>query len=88
MIIFFVKQGIFEGTKAFKRDDGRLFLFRPKENAMRMKIGAERMCMPCPSIDQFVDAVKQTALANKRFVIFHHFNFLFLHYEKIKISDG
>ncbi|MCD9560852.1 Branched-chain-amino-acid aminotransferase, mitochondrial [Datura stramonium] len=61
-------QGIFEGTKAYRRNDGGLFLFRPHENAMRMQIGAERMCMPCPSIDQFVDAVKQTALANKRFI--------------------
>ncbi|PHT32410.1 Branched-chain-amino-acid aminotransferase 2, chloroplastic, partial [Capsicum baccatum] len=60
--------GIFEGTKAYRRDDGRLFLFRPQQNAMRMQIGAKRMCMPCPSIDQFVDAVKQTALANKRFI--------------------
>lgn len=33
-----------------------------------MKFGAERMCMPSPSADQFVDAVKQTALANKRWV--------------------
>ncbi|XWS25462.1 hypothetical protein CRYUN_Cryun27aG0070300 [Craigia yunnanensis] len=33
-----------------------------------MKIGAERMCMPSPSIDQFIEAVKQTALANKRWV--------------------
>ncbi|XP_060173352.1 branched-chain-amino-acid aminotransferase 2, chloroplastic-like [Lycium barbarum] len=61
-------QGLFEGTKAYRRDDGGLFLFRPHQNAMRMQIGAERMCMPCPSIDQFVDAVKQTALANKRFI--------------------
>ncbi|KAF3663030.1 Branched-chain-amino-acid aminotransferase 1, mitochondrial [Capsicum annuum] len=61
-------QGIFEGTKAYRRDDGRLFLFRPQQNAMRMQIGAKRMCMPSPSIDQFVDAVKQTALANKRFI--------------------
>ncbi|KAJ8539545.1 hypothetical protein K7X08_013797 [Anisodus acutangulus] len=61
-------QGVFEGTKACRRDDGGLFLFRPHQNAMRMQIGAERMCMPCPSIDQFVDAVKQTALANKRFI--------------------
>jgi branched-chain amino acid aminotransferase len=43
-------------------------LFRPEENAIRMKIGAERMCMTAPSIDQFVDALKQTALANKRWV--------------------
>ncbi|XP_044510336.1 branched-chain-amino-acid aminotransferase 2, chloroplastic-like isoform X2 [Mangifera indica] len=33
-----------------------------------MAIGAKRMCMPCPSIDQFIDAVKKTALANKRWV--------------------
>jgi branched-chain amino acid aminotransferase len=43
-------------------------LFRPEENAIRMKIGAERMCMTAPSIHQFVDALKQTALANKRWV--------------------
>ncbi|KAI3819899.1 hypothetical protein L1987_13752 [Smallanthus sonchifolius] len=31
-----------------------------------MQIGAERMCMQSPSVEQFVDAVKQTAIANKR----------------------
>lgn len=64
-----MKQGLFEGTKAYRQDNGGLSLFRPRENAIRMQIGAERMCMPYPSIDQFVDAVKQTALANKRWVI-------------------
>nr|AAK43507.1 putative aminotransferase [Oryza sativa Japonica Group]AAP54917.1 Branched-chain-amino-acid aminotransferase 5, chloroplast precursor, putative, expressed [Oryza sativa Japonica Group] len=38
------------------------------ENALRMRTGAERMCMPAPSVEQFVDAVKQTVLANKRWV--------------------
>ncbi|KAL0361220.1 UNVERIFIED_CONTAM: Branched-chain-amino-acid aminotransferase 2, chloroplastic [Sesamum radiatum] len=61
-------QGLFEGTKAFRRDDGGLFLFRPQENAIRMQIGAHRMCMPCPSVEQFLDAVKQTALANRRWI--------------------
>lgn len=37
---------------------------------MRMQMGAERMCMPAPSVDQFVDAVKQIALSNRRWVIF------------------
>ncbi|XP_065848136.1 branched-chain-amino-acid aminotransferase 2, chloroplastic-like [Euphorbia lathyris] len=59
-------QAIFEGTKAYRKKDGGLFLFRPDENAIRMKIGAERMCMPSPSVHQFTDAVKQTAIANKR----------------------
>ncbi|KAL2928960.1 Branched-chain-amino-acid aminotransferase 2 chloroplastic [Bienertia sinuspersici] len=61
-------QGLFEGMKAMRTQDGRIVLFRPDENALRMKIGAERMCMPSPSVYQFIDAVKQTALANKRWI--------------------
>ncbi|CAK9182090.1 unnamed protein product [Ilex paraguariensis] len=61
-------QGLFEGTKAYRRGNGHLFLFRPDQNAIRMQNGAERMCMPSPSIEQFVDAVKQTALANRRWI--------------------
>ncbi|KAK4374365.1 hypothetical protein RND71_005042 [Anisodus tanguticus] len=59
-------QGLIEGTKAYRRNDGQIFLFRPQESAIRMQIGAERMCMLSPSTQQFVDAVKLTALANKR----------------------
>ncbi|KAH9755923.1 Branched-chain-amino-acid aminotransferase 2 [Citrus sinensis] len=61
-------QGLFEGMKAYRKEDGQLVLFRPDQNAIRLQTGAERMCMPSPSIDQFIDAVKQTALANKRWV--------------------
>lgn len=61
-------QGLFEGIKAYRRDNGGLFLFRPEQNARRMQIGAERMCMPAPSVEQFVDAVKETALANRRWI--------------------
>ncbi|KAJ4826880.1 Branched-chain-amino-acid aminotransferase, mitochondrial [Turnera subulata] len=59
-------QGLYEGTKVYRKGDGRLLLFRPDQNAIRMKMGADRLCMPCPSIHQFVDAVKQVTLANKR----------------------
>ncbi|KAM3403231.1 hypothetical protein ACQJBY_006772 [Aegilops geniculata] len=61
-------QGLFEGLKAYRKTDGSILLFRPMENAMRMQTGAERMCMPAPPVKQFVDAVKQTVLANKRWV--------------------
>ncbi|KAI3957080.1 hypothetical protein MKX01_004371 [Papaver californicum] len=61
-------QGLFEGLKAYRKRDGNILLFRPEENALRMQMGAERMCMPSPSIDQFISAVKQTVLANKRWV--------------------
>ncbi|CAN6721811.1 unnamed protein product [Malus baccata var. baccata] len=61
-------QAIYEGTKAYRKRDGKLLLFRLDQNAMRMKISAERMCMPSLSVDQFIDAVKQTAQANKCWV--------------------
>ena len=38
-------QEIFEGTKAYRRDDGNINLFRPWENAKRFNQSAERMCM-------------------------------------------
>ncbi|CAI0398130.1 unnamed protein product [Linum tenue] len=61
-------QGLLEGIKAYRTEDDRLLLFRPDQNALRMKMGAERICMPSPSVETFVDAVKETALANKRWV--------------------
>ncbi|GKV33470.1 hypothetical protein SLEP1_g41986 [Rubroshorea leprosula] len=59
-------QGIIEGLKAYKKQDGSILLFRPEENGLRIKVGADRMCMPAPTVEQFVDAVKLTVLANKR----------------------
>ncbi|QCD91437.1 branched-chain amino acid aminotransferase 2, chloroplastic [Vigna unguiculata] len=61
-------QGLFEGLKAYRKEDGNILLFRPEENGLRMQIGAERMCMPSPTVEQFVEAVKDTVLANKRWV--------------------
>lgn len=61
---------MFEGMKAYRTADDRILIFRPEENAMRMINGAERMSMPAPDVDTFVDAVKKTVLANKRWVQF------------------
>ncbi|XP_043719920.1 branched-chain amino acid aminotransferase 2, chloroplastic-like isoform X3 [Telopea speciosissima] len=61
-------QGLFEGLKAYRKQDGSILLFRPEENALRMWMGADRMCMESPSIEQFVEAIKLTVLANKRWV--------------------
>ncbi|ERN17244.1 hypothetical protein AMTR_s00044p00196850, partial [Amborella trichopoda] len=60
--------GLFEGLKAYRKKDGDVVLFRPEENGLRMQRGAERMCMPSPSVEQFVDAVKETVWANRRWV--------------------
>ncbi|MBA0721142.1 hypothetical protein Golax_008714, partial [Gossypium laxum] len=60
--------GVYEGMKANRTQDGRILLFRADQNAGRMRHGAERMCMPSPSVDQFIDAVKETVSANKRWI--------------------
>nr|POE70506.1 branched-chain-amino-acid aminotransferase 5, chloroplastic [Quercus suber] len=69
-------QGIIEGLKAHKKHDNSIVLFRPEENGLRMKIGADRMCMPAPTVEQFVEAVKVTVLANRRWVPPPHKGFL------------
>ncbi len=37
---------IFEGLKAYRKEDGSVQLFRPIENIRRMNRSAERMCLP------------------------------------------
>lgn len=39
-------QSVFEGMKAFKRDDGSVILLRPEENARRISLSAKRLMIP------------------------------------------
>ncbi|XVF68162.1 hypothetical protein PTKIN_Ptkin10aG0181700 [Pterospermum kingtungense] len=71
-------QGLIEGLKAHRTEDDRILLFRPDQNAERMQIGAKRLCMPSPPVEQFVDAIKQTVLANKHWVPPHGKGSLYL----------
>ncbi|UWU85378.1 branched-chain amino acid aminotransferase [Bradyrhizobium yuanmingense] len=52
-------QEIFEGLKAYKRDDGGVNLFRPDANARRFKDSADRMAMAQLPEDVFIEAVEQ-----------------------------
>jgi len=75
---------LFEGLKAYRKKDGNnILLFRPEENAKRMRNGAERMCMPAPTVEQFVEAVTETVLANKRWVMNHAVFFVSRYAEEI-----
>ena len=61
-------QSIFEGMKAQRTKEGNLVLFRPSENAKRMRDGAARMSMAPPPEDLFLRGVKATVAANAAFV--------------------
>ena len=52
-------QSIFEGLKAYKNEDDEVYIFRPEQNAKRLNISAERMCMPSVPEDVFVEGIKQ-----------------------------
>ena len=50
---------IFEGLKAYRKEDGSVQLFRPIENIRRMNRSAERMCLPQIPEDDFMDILKK-----------------------------
>ncbi len=50
-------QSIFEGMKAYKNEQGEVFLFRPEQNIKRLNISAERMCMPSIDVDFVLKAL-------------------------------
>ncbi len=52
-------QEIFEGTKAYRRPDGHINLFRPWENARRFNRSATRMSMQLVDEESHVDAIVQ-----------------------------
>lgn len=51
-------QEIFEGLKAFRRPDGNIALFRPRDNFERFNRSAARMCMPELDVDVVLKALK------------------------------
>ena len=55
----------FEGLKAFPQPDGSLKLFRPRENAIRMKRSMEGLYMPGVPVDQFVAAARGVVARNQ-----------------------
>ena len=61
-------QTCFEGLKAYTEKDGHIVCFRPDMNAERMANTAKRLEMPVFPEDKFVEAVKQTVLANEAYV--------------------
>src|SRR5947209_7466376 len=61
-------QEIFEGLKAYKRDDGGVNLFRADANARRFRDSADRMAMaPLPE-PMFIEAVEQLVRIDRAWI--------------------
>jgi branched-chain amino acid aminotransferase len=61
-------QEIFEGLKAYKREDGTIALFRPDQNAKRFMKSAERLAMAPVPESLFLQAIEKLIEADKAWV--------------------
>ncbi len=55
--VFHYGQAVFEGMKAYKDDNGKIFMFRPEENFSRINKSSERLAMPAFEKDYFFDGL-------------------------------
>ncbi|HYA14813.1 MAG TPA: branched-chain amino acid aminotransferase [Syntrophales bacterium] len=61
-------QEVFEGLKAYRSKDNKIYLFRPDLNIKRMNNSAERLCMPRIDPAIFMEALKKLVLIEKDWV--------------------
>jgi branched-chain amino acid aminotransferase len=61
-------QEIFEGLKAYRHDDGSIWLFRAEENARRFNRSAERLDLPQLPEEDFLRAVTKCVAADQAWV--------------------
>lgn len=66
--VFHYGQAVFEGMKAYKDDDGEVFLFRPQENFERINKSAARLAIPEFPKDYFFEGLTTLLKLDKAWV--------------------
>jgi branched-chain amino acid aminotransferase len=63
--VFHYGQGLFEGLKAYKQKNGKIVLFRPDMNFIRINQGLDRLVAPRLPEKLFFEAITEVVKANK-----------------------
>ena len=58
----------FEGLKAFRGKDGRIRMFRPEENALRLQRSAKYLGIEAPSTELFIEMCERCIKENEEFL--------------------
>ncbi len=66
--VFHYGQAVFEGMKAYKDDNGEVFLFRPEENFKRINTSSKRMAIPEFPREYFFEALHTLLQLDKDWV--------------------
>ena len=61
-------QEIFEGLKAYRGKGGEIFLFRARDNIVRMNRSAKRLCMPEVDMDLVMEGLKKLVLLDQAWI--------------------
>ncbi len=56
-LVFHYGQSMFEGMKAYKTDDDKVYLFRPMKNIQRANNSNRRLCIPTIPEEDFLQAI-------------------------------
>ena len=67
-MVFHYGQTMFEGMKAYRGEDGKVYLFRPDMNAKRANDSNKRLCIPEIPEEDFVQAVKAVVDVDKEWI--------------------
>ncbi|MED1915563.1 branched-chain amino acid aminotransferase [Bacillus thuringiensis] len=67
-MVFHYGQAVFEGLKAYRKQEGKVRLFRPDQNFKRMNRSLERMSMPLIDEEFMVEALKQLVAVDKEWI--------------------
>lgn len=67
-MVFHYGQEMFEGMKAYRGTDGKIYLFRPDMNAKRANNSNTRLCIPHIDENDFVEAVKAVVSVDKDWI--------------------
>ncbi len=67
-MVFHYGQTMFEGMKAYRGEDGKVYLFRPDMNAKRANDSNKRLCIPEIPEEDFVQAVKAVVDVDKDWI--------------------
>jgi len=66
--VFHYGQAVFEGMKAYRDENGAIFLFRPEENLARINKSSKRMAIPEFPRDLFFEALHKLLALDKGWV--------------------
>ena len=61
-------QAIFEGLKAYKGENGEIFLYRPEKNMARINQSNDRLCIPQIDEEFAVEAIKELVLIDQDWI--------------------